>query len=140
MEDVAEAVIGWAEEVGPDSDLTANVLSNRLERTGWQLMGEKEETPPGRVASFMAVVAAADTFGAHLRFQRGDAEGVRQALGRGGGICHRDPERHPRPAHRHRRRAGGAGGVSTGGGRPRPGRLESAGPIRTSAARRRRRS
>lgn len=82
MEDVAEAVLGWGEEVGPDSDLSANVLSNRLERTGLQLMGEEEETPPGRSASFMAVVAAADTFGAHLRFQRGDSEGVRQALGR----------------------------------------------------------
>ncbi|MFD4409193.1 hypothetical protein ACFVXW_09730 [Streptomyces sp. NPDC058251] len=45
-------------------------------------MGEEESTPPGRAASFMAVVAAADAFGAHLRFQHGDAEGVRQALGR----------------------------------------------------------
>lgn len=82
MEDIAETVIGWAEEVGPDSDLTANVLSNRLERTGLQLMGQEDETPPGRMASFMAVVAAADTFGAHLRLQHGDTEGVRQALGR----------------------------------------------------------
>ncbi|MEU2134972.1 hypothetical protein [Streptomyces sp. NPDC018352] len=30
----------------------------------------------------MAVVAAGDLFGAHLRFQRGDVEGMRQALGR----------------------------------------------------------
>lgn len=82
MEDVAETVLGWAEEMGPDSDLSANVLSNRLERTGLQLMGEGEETPPGRAASFMAVVTAADAFGAYLRFQRGDVEGVRQALGR----------------------------------------------------------
>lgn len=82
MEDVAETVAGWAEFVGPDSDLSANVLSNRLERTGVQLMGEDEETPPGRAASFMAVVTAADAFGAHLRFRRGDAEGVRRALGR----------------------------------------------------------
>ncbi|MFF3788019.1 hypothetical protein [Streptomyces sp. NPDC001933] len=51
-------------------------------RTGLQLIGEEEETPPGRAASFMAVMAAADAFGAHLRFQRGDTEGVRQALGR----------------------------------------------------------
>ncbi|GAA3779479.1 hypothetical protein ACFQ0G_00265 [Streptomyces chiangmaiensis] len=79
MEDVAEVVVGWAEQVGPDSGLTANVLSNRLERTGVQLMGEEEETPPGRAASFMA---AADAFGAHLSFQRGDAEAVRKALGR----------------------------------------------------------
>lgn len=82
MEDVAEVVLGWAEEVGPDSALSANVLSNRIERTGLQLMGEEEETPPGRAASFMAVVTSADALGAHLRFQRGDAEGVRQALGR----------------------------------------------------------
>ena len=82
MEDVAETVAGWAEQVGPDSDLSANVLSNRLERTGVQLMGEEDETPPGRAASFMAMVTAADAFGAHLRFQRGDAKGVRQALGR----------------------------------------------------------
>jgi hypothetical protein len=82
MEDVAETVTGWAEHVGPDSDLSANVLSNRLERTGVQLMGEEEETPPGRAASFMAVVTAADALGAHLRFERGDVEGVRQALGR----------------------------------------------------------
>ncbi|MFL4910620.1 hypothetical protein ACJ6WF_47895 [Streptomyces sp. MMS24-I2-30] len=82
MEDVAEAVLGWAEEVGPDSDVAANVLSNRLERTGLQLMGVEEETPPGRQAPLMAVVAAADLLGAHLRFQHGDVEGVRQALGR----------------------------------------------------------
>ncbi|MGK3110758.1 hypothetical protein [Streptomyces sp. WAC05858] len=30
MEDVAESVIGWMEEAGPDSDLSANVLSSRL--------------------------------------------------------------------------------------------------------------
>ncbi|MFJ8676801.1 hypothetical protein [Streptomyces sp. NPDC093589] len=82
IEDVAEVVAGWAELVGPDSDLAANVLSNRLERTGMQLMGGEEMAPPGRAASFMAVVAAVDVFGAHLRFQRGDVEGVRQALGR----------------------------------------------------------
>ncbi|MFI6689654.1 hypothetical protein [Streptomyces sp. NPDC050485] len=33
MEDVAETVAGWAEHVGPDPDLSANALSNRLERT-----------------------------------------------------------------------------------------------------------
>lgn len=82
MEDVAESVLGWAEQIGPDSTLSANVLSNRLERTGLQLMGDDEETPPGRQASFRAVVIAADLFGAHLRFERGDVEGVRQALGR----------------------------------------------------------
>ncbi|MGV9268080.1 hypothetical protein ACWDRR_25845 [Kitasatospora sp. NPDC003701] len=82
MQDVAESVLGWAEAVGPDSALSANVLSNRLERTGLQLMGVEEETPPGRQASFRAVVAAADLFGAHLRHERGDHEGVRQALGR----------------------------------------------------------
>ncbi|MGW8955886.1 hypothetical protein [Streptomyces sp. NPDC055709] len=82
MEDVAETVVGWAEYVGPDPDLSANVLPNRLERTGLQLMGEEEETPPGRAASFMGVVTAVDAFGAHFRFQRGDVKGVRQALGR----------------------------------------------------------
>lgn len=35
-----------------------------------------------RAASFMAVVTASDALGAHLRLQRGDVEGVRQALGR----------------------------------------------------------
>lgn len=82
MEDVAEAVLGWTEHVGPDPDLSANVLANRLERTGVQLMGQEETTPPGRTASFMAVVTAADALGAHLHSQRGDIEGVRQALGR----------------------------------------------------------
>ncbi|MEW2434266.1 hypothetical protein AB0952_08795 [Streptomyces caniferus] len=82
LEDAAEVVDGWTELVGPDSDLAANVLSNRLERTGMQLMGGEEVAPPGRAAAFLAVVAAADAFGSHLRFQRGDVEGVRQALGR----------------------------------------------------------
>ncbi|MEU0940871.1 hypothetical protein [Embleya sp. NPDC005971] len=48
VEDAAETAAGWAEFVGPDSDLSANVLSNRFERTGVQLMGEAEETLPGR--------------------------------------------------------------------------------------------
>ncbi|MFE2516392.1 hypothetical protein ACFXG9_13670 [Streptomyces mirabilis] len=65
VEDVAETVVGWAEHVGLDSALSANVLSNRLECTGMQLMGEEEETPPGRAASFRAAVTAADAFGAH---------------------------------------------------------------------------
>ncbi|TLQ38863.1 hypothetical protein [Streptomyces marianii] len=82
-QDEAEVLLGWAGQVGPDSALSANVLVNRLHRTGVQFMGlDEEETLPGRAASAMAVVAAADTFGAHLHFQDGDVEGVRRALGR----------------------------------------------------------
>ncbi|WP_331752843.1 hypothetical protein OG440_38605 (plasmid) [Streptomyces sp. NBC_00637] len=82
-EDEAEVLLGWTGQVGPESDLTANVLVNRLHRTGVQLMGlEEEETPAGRMAATMALVAAADTFGAHLHFQSGDVAGVRRALGR----------------------------------------------------------
>ncbi|RNG33513.1 hypothetical protein [Streptomyces botrytidirepellens] len=81
--DEAEVLLGWTEQVGPDSGLSANVLVNRLQRTGVQLMGlDEEETPVGRMASSMAVVAAADTFSAHLHVQDGDVEGVRRALGR----------------------------------------------------------
>lgn len=82
-QDETEVLLGWTGQVGPDSDLSANVLVNRLQRTGVQLMGlDEEETPPGRAASSMAVVVAADTIGAHLHFQAGDVEGVRRALGR----------------------------------------------------------
>ncbi|MEU0108345.1 hypothetical protein ABZ313_23705 [Streptomyces sp. NPDC006251] len=82
-EDEAEVLLGWSGQVGPDSSLSANVLVNRLHRTAVQLMGlDEAETPPGRSASAMAVVAAADSFGAHLHFQKGDVDGVRRALGR----------------------------------------------------------
>ncbi|MEU2134971.1 hypothetical protein [Streptomyces sp. NPDC018352] len=47
MQDFAESVLGWAEEVGPDLALSANVLSNRLERTGLQLMGVRRRLPRG---------------------------------------------------------------------------------------------
>ncbi|OUC75842.1 hypothetical protein CA983_44200 [Streptomyces swartbergensis] len=76
-------LLGWIGQVGPTSDLSANVLVNRLQRTGVQLMRlEEDETLPGRAAASMAMVVAADTFGAHLRFQAGDVEGVRRSLGR----------------------------------------------------------
>ncbi|CAM5573271.1 hypothetical protein BOQ63_002945 (plasmid) [Streptomyces viridifaciens] len=84
--DVAEVLPGWTDEVGATPGLFANVLANRLQRTV-QLMGLDEveeggETSPGRMASSMAVVAAADTLDADLNFQSGDIDGVRQALGR----------------------------------------------------------
>ncbi|MFF1691689.1 hypothetical protein [Streptomyces sp. NPDC058254] len=82
-EDEGEVLLGWIEEAGPDSGLTDSVLVNRLHRTGVQLLGlDEDETFPGQSASSMAIVVAADTFGAHLRFQDGDVEGVRRALGR----------------------------------------------------------
>jgi hypothetical protein len=82
-EDEGQVLLGWIEEVGSDSSLSANVLVNRLHRTGVQLLGlDQDETLPGQSAASMAVVVAADTFGAHLHFQVGDMEGVRRALGR----------------------------------------------------------
>ncbi|MCX5215718.1 hypothetical protein OG689_41925 [Kitasatospora sp. NBC_00240] len=81
--DEGEVLIGWVDQAGPDSRLSSNVLVNRLQRTGVQLMGlEEDETPPSRAASAMAIAAAADTFSAHLHFQDGDMEGVRLSLGR----------------------------------------------------------
>ncbi|MFH9354797.1 hypothetical protein [Kitasatospora sp. NPDC017646] len=85
--DVAEVLLGWTDQVGATPGLFANVLANRLQRTAVQLMGldgdgEGGETSPGRMASSMAVVAAADTLDADLNFESGDVEGVRQALGR----------------------------------------------------------
>ncbi|BCK67393.1 hypothetical protein Srufu_013460 [Streptomyces libani subsp. rufus] len=38
-EDEGEVLLGWIEEVTPDSSLSANVLVNRLHRTGVQLLG-----------------------------------------------------------------------------------------------------
>ncbi|KUM96019.1 hypothetical protein AQI95_42760 [Streptomyces yokosukanensis] len=82
-EDEGEVLLGWIEEAGPDSGLTDNVLVNRLHRTGVQLLGlDEDETFPGQSAASMAIVVAPDTFGAHLRFQDGDVDGVRRALGR----------------------------------------------------------
>ncbi|WP_326763398.1 hypothetical protein OG978_01200 [Streptomyces sp. NBC_01591] len=82
-EDEGEVLLGWIEEAGPDSGMTNNVLINRLHRTGVQLLGlDEDETFPGQSAASMAIVVSADTFGAHLRFQDGDVEGVRSALGR----------------------------------------------------------
>ncbi|CAM5668502.1 hypothetical protein BOQ63_000260 (plasmid) [Streptomyces viridifaciens] len=85
--DVAEVLLGWSDQVGSTPGLFANVLANRLQRTAVQLMGLDEdeeggETSPGRMASSMAVVAAADTLDADLNFESGDIDGVRQALGR----------------------------------------------------------
>ncbi|MEU9115191.1 hypothetical protein AB0D04_26255 [Streptomyces sp. NPDC048483] len=82
-QDEGEVLLGWIEQVGPDSALSTNVLVNRLQRTGVQLMGlDEEETLPGRMASAMAMAVAADTLGAHLHFQDGDVDGVRKGLGR----------------------------------------------------------
>lgn len=39
-QDEAEVLLGWIEQVGPFSDLSAKVLINRLQRTGVQLMGQ----------------------------------------------------------------------------------------------------
>ncbi|MEU9279500.1 hypothetical protein [Streptomyces sp. NPDC048341] len=82
-QDEAEVLLGWTGEVGPHTGLSANVLVNRLHRTAMQLAGlDEDEIPPGRLASSTAVVAAADTFGAHLHAEAGDVEGIRRALGR----------------------------------------------------------
>ncbi|MFC8448846.1 hypothetical protein [Kitasatospora sp. NPDC057223] len=80
--DIAEAVLGWSGQVG-DPALAFNVLVNRLQRTATQFMDLDEEIPPpGLTASSMAMVTAADTLDAHLRFEADDDQGVRQALGR----------------------------------------------------------
>ncbi|MEU6662100.1 hypothetical protein [Streptomyces sp. NPDC046821] len=87
-EDEGEVLLGWIEAVSPDSKVSANVLVNRLYRTGVQLLGidllglDEGETLPGQSAASAAIVAASDTFAAHLRFREGDVAGVRQALGR----------------------------------------------------------
>lgn len=82
-EEEGQVLLGWIEEVGPDSALSANVLVNRLHRTGVLPLGlDQDETFPGQSAASMAVVVAADTFGALLHFQTVDVEGVRRALGR----------------------------------------------------------
>ncbi|MFB7999722.1 hypothetical protein ACFC4G_43905 [Streptomyces sp. NPDC056002] len=82
-EDEGEILLGWVEEVGPESGLSAKVLVNRLHRTGVQFLGlDQDETFPGQSAASMAMVVAADTFGAHLHFRDSDVEGVRRALGR----------------------------------------------------------
>ncbi|WP_439681692.1 hypothetical protein [Embleya sp. MST-111070] len=82
-QDEGELLQGWIEQVGPDSKLSANVLINRLQRTGVQLLGlDEDETLPGQAASSMVMAVAGDVFGAHLCFREGDVDGVRLALGR----------------------------------------------------------
>ncbi|MCG6494095.1 hypothetical protein [Kitasatospora sp. A2-31] len=85
--DVAEVLLGWNDQVGVAPGLFANVMAGRLQRTALQLMGideggEDGQTSPGRLASSMAVVAAADTLDADLHLRSGDVERVREALGR----------------------------------------------------------
>ncbi len=84
LDDLADAVFGWLDQVGTEGALATNVLLNRLQRTAVQIVGrgEDEETPAGRVAAWACVVAAVDALSAELNFQQGDVEGVRRALGR----------------------------------------------------------
>ncbi|MET9954488.1 hypothetical protein ABZ135_23495 [Streptomyces sp. NPDC006339] len=80
--DIFDAVVGWNEQVGPESDLATSVLVNRLERTAMQVSeSDSEEPAPGREASFAAVMAATFALAAQLHAERGDAAGTRQALG-----------------------------------------------------------
>ncbi|MEV7565391.1 hypothetical protein [Streptomyces tanashiensis] len=82
IEGTFDAVMGWNEQVGPDSELAANVLANRLERTAMQVSeSDEEEPPPGREASFAAVIAAAFALAAQLHAERGEVESTRAALG-----------------------------------------------------------
>ncbi|MFJ9844182.1 hypothetical protein ACIRYZ_27735 [Kitasatospora sp. NPDC101155] len=83
-QDQAEVLLGWIDQAGPDgSAVSTNALTNRLQRTGVQLMDlDQDETPPGRMASAMAIAVAADALSAHLHFENGDVDGVRRALGR----------------------------------------------------------
>ncbi|MGW7409932.1 hypothetical protein ACWGI9_40615 [Streptomyces sp. NPDC054833] len=81
IEDVLETLLGWEEQVGTDSGLAVNVLTNRLQRTAVQVSEpEAEELPPGREAAFAAVMTAVYTLGAQLHAERGDTEGTRSAL------------------------------------------------------------
>ncbi|MEV7927133.1 hypothetical protein ACIPLC_37655 [Kitasatospora sp. NPDC086801] len=82
-QDQAEVLLGWMDQAGPGSAVSTNALINRLQRTGVQLMGlDQDETPPGRMASAMAIAVAVDALGAHLHFEAGDVDGVRRGLGR----------------------------------------------------------
>ncbi|MGO4635004.1 hypothetical protein AB4225_29355 [Streptomyces sp. 2RAF24] len=58
-EDTLDVVLGWNEQLGPDAELAATVLVNRLERTAMQVSVSDEVTPPpGREAAFAATIAA----------------------------------------------------------------------------------
>lgn len=82
IQDVLDALLGWSAQVGPDTGVAANVLTNRLQRTAMQVAEpETEEPAPGREASFAAVMTAVYALSAHLAARRGDAEGTRRALG-----------------------------------------------------------
>ncbi|MGW2695140.1 hypothetical protein [Streptomyces sp. NPDC001296] len=81
IEDVLETLLGWGEQIGADSGLALDVLTNRLQRTAVQVSEpEAEELPPGREAAFAAVMTAVYALGAQLHAERGDTEGTRSAL------------------------------------------------------------
>ncbi|MCX4530652.1 hypothetical protein OHA79_40780 [Streptomyces sp. NBC_00841] len=82
LQDVAEALLGWTEQAGPDSQVSSVVLANRLQLTAVQLMGPEREGPPHRAASWAAVVAATDALSAQLYFERSDIRATRRALDR----------------------------------------------------------
>lgn len=82
IEDALDTLLGWADQVGPDPGLAANVLTNRLQRTAMQVAeSEAEEPPPGREAAFAAVMTAVYALSAQLHAERGDVDGTRRALG-----------------------------------------------------------
>lgn len=81
VEDVFETLLGWGEQIGPDTGLAVNVLTNRLQRTALQVSEpEAEELPPGREAAFAAVMTAVYALSAQWHAERGDTEGTRHAL------------------------------------------------------------
>jgi hypothetical protein len=82
MEDVLDTLLGWSSQVGPDSSLAANVLTNRLQRTAVQVSeSDEDQPPPGRDAAFAAVTIAVFTLSAQLAAEHGDVEATRRALG-----------------------------------------------------------
>ncbi|MGW0732471.1 hypothetical protein [Streptomyces sp. NPDC002851] len=82
IEDVLDTLLGWANQMGQDVGLAANVLTNRLQRTAMQIVGsEEEQPPPGREAAFAAAMTAVYALSAQLHAERGDVGGTRRALG-----------------------------------------------------------
>ncbi|MEU9335532.1 hypothetical protein AB0D49_20510 [Streptomyces sp. NPDC048290] len=82
--DLLDAMLGWAEQVGADADVTSDVLTNRLRRTALRVTQSEggAQPPPGRAAAFAALMTAVYLLRAHGHAEDGDPERTRRALGR----------------------------------------------------------